>query len=134
MTDVPRDLNWVKELSECSVKAIFSTLHQGAEGDVKEANTSKKARFPGYPIDPFAISSNEQGNYFVVHEQGNTATLVRFSLGPDRIVISAYGKEYVVRPSLNNKGECKLRINGEEEELEEWQVRRRVLERLFFES
>ena len=134
MSTISQDLNWVKELSKCSVREIFSSLHQGAEVDAKEANVSRKERFPGYPIIPFAVTSNEQGNHFVVHEQGNTAKLVRFSLDTDRIVIFANGVEYVVRPTLNNRGECKLRINGEEEELEGWQVRRRVLERLFFES
>ena len=134
MNDVPHELNWVKEISQCSVLEIFSSLFQGATKDAEEASKTRRESFPGYPIPPFVARSNESGTTFAVFEQGNTAAIVQFSRGKDRIVISAYGDQYVVQPTLNNEGKCKLRINDEKEELEEWQVRRRVLEKLFFSS
>jgi hypothetical protein len=134
MTEVPHELNWVKEISQCSVLEIFSSLFQEATKDAEEATKARRERFPGYQMPDFVTRSNQAGTTFGVFEQGNTATIVQFSRGKDRIVISTYGDQFVVQPTLNSEGKCKLRINDEKEELEEWQVRRRVLERLFFES
>ena len=135
MSTIPSRLHWVKELAACSVLEIFNALHGDAKVDVEEANTARRERYPGYPNLPlFAVTPDEPRDYFVVHQQGNNTTAVRFSLQADRITISAYGEQYSVRPTLNDEGKCKLRINGEMEELEQWQVRRKALERLFFES
>lgn len=135
MGTIPQELDWVKAISRCSVLEIFNAFHSKAKDDAEEANVVRKARFPGYPnLSVFAVTPNEHRNYFAVHEQGNTLTIVTFALRADHIIISAHGDQYIVRPTLNSEGRCKLRINGEMEELEEWQVRRKVLERLFFES
>ena len=133
MASIPQDFNWVEARAECSVAKIFSTLFQDATEDVSEANELKMERFPRYPVK-FGIRSNSSGNVFVVYEEGNTETEVKFSLASDRIVIASSGNKYVVTPTLNDEGKCKLRIDGAAEAFEQWQVRRRILEDLFFGS
>jgi hypothetical protein len=134
MSELPQQFSWVKALSECSVKGIFSALYRGAQADAEEATLARKERFPGYNLAPFEVQPNTKGNAFIVMEQGNLATEVRFILCDDRVAICMHDREYAVRPTLDSNGKCKLRIDNEEQELEEWQVRRRALQGLFFES
>jgi hypothetical protein len=56
---------------------------------------------------------------------------VNFSLEGDEIVVCA-GNEIILRATitLNNEGRCMLKVD--DEELEQWQVRRMALEDLFF--
>lgn len=132
MSTIPRNLNWVKALSECSVASVFSALHRGAEEDVADANEMRAAQFPGYPVQKFAVTANSAGNVFSVFEEGNAATAIRFHRESERVLIRASEREYAVTLTLNDAGECKLRIDGGGEQLEPWQVRRRVLEALLF--
>jgi hypothetical protein len=130
MSTVPQELNWVKARSECSVGRVFSQLFIEAEQDIKEINLLPNT--PGYPPPTFAMRRNTAGNCFVVFEAGNTNAVVDFQLVNDHIVIAMpNGKRLTITLTLNNDGVCKLKVNGEGE-LERWQVRRMVLESLFF--
>jgi len=130
MSTVPQELNWVKVRSECSVGRVFSQLFIEAEQDVKDINLLPTT--PGYPPPTFAVQQNQAGDFFAVFEAGDTRAVVKFHLGPDRIAISMPdGKQLTITLTLNNDGVCKLKVDGEGE-FERWQVRRRVLESLFF--
>ncbi len=58
---------------------------------------------------------------------------VEFNCEANRIVVRNQDREFSVTLTLNNEGRCKLRVDGAEE-LEQWQVRRIALEKLFFEN
>jgi hypothetical protein len=130
MTAIPQELDWVKVRSACSVAQVFSELYLGAESDVKAMNLTPSAT-PEHLGSPFAVHSNSTGNVFVVFQTGNTNRTVKFTLGPDRIAVTNQNGQFTVTLTLNNEGRCKLRMNGGEE-LEQWQVRRMMLEGLFF--
>jgi hypothetical protein len=132
MSTVPQDFNWVKARAKCTIASIFSALHRGAEEDVAEANVIKMEQFSGYAAPPLAVATNNRGNHFVVHEEGNIETAVKFTLTRDHIMIAVGGTQYTVTVTLSDEGRCKLRVNVEEQTYEQWQVRKRVLEELFF--
>jgi hypothetical protein len=129
MNAIPQELDWVKARSECSVAQVFSELHIGAESDVKAINLTPRAA--DYLGSYFAVHTNSNGNVFVVFQTGNTNKTVKFMLGPDRIAVTDQNSQFIITLTLNNEGKCKLKVNGGEE-LEQWQVRRMMLESLFF--
>ncbi|MFZ0632523.1 MAG: hypothetical protein WA399_14195 [Acidobacteriaceae bacterium] len=132
MSTIPQDLNWVKARAACTIGAIFSALHRDAEEDVSEANALNMVQFTGYAAPALAVATNGRGNHFVVHEQGNVETAVKFTLRQDRILINFGSEQLVITITLSDDGRCKLRVNDELQSYEQWQVRRRVLESLFF--
>ena len=133
MNNIPQDLNWVKVRAACSVATVFSELFHGIQQDVQEANQLEQETFPGYPkVEKFFVKPNELGNFFVVWENGNPLTEVKFRRDKDRIVVSGYKFGTDITLTLDDMGRCKLRVNTEDEALEQWQVRKRLLEALFF--
>jgi hypothetical protein len=127
---IPQELDWVKVRSECSVAHVFSELHLGAKNDVEAINLTPRATENF--ATPFDVHTNSTGNVFVVFQTGNTNRTVKFRLGPDRIEVANQAGQFAITLTLNNEGRCKLKVNGGEEELEQWQVRRMMLEGLFF--
>ncbi len=67
----------------------------------------------------------------MVFQAANSTMKVEFNCEKDWISGNKCGKQFSITLTLNNKGQCRLRIDGGEE-LEQWQVRRIMLEELFF--
>jgi hypothetical protein len=130
MSRVLVNFNWVQAHAACSIAQVFSELYLGAEEDVKTRNLIPNTG--GYPAPAFRVQSNSDGDFFAVFENGNNAAMVKFQRGQGRIIITIQERQVVVTLGLNNDGECKLKINGDAKELEQWQVRRMVLEGLLF--
>jgi hypothetical protein len=126
MVTIPQEFDWVKAKGNCSTLSVFNELRLGVEGDVNAA-----LRPDEFSSSPFAFRANTLGDYFIVFRQENAGARVEFNCETNRITIRAQDKELVVMLTLNNEGRCKLRI-GDGDELEQWQVRRIALERLFF--
>jgi len=126
--DVPQDLNWVTAVASCSAKHIFTELRLGIEEDVKEANERVKDR------RTFDIRANSDMTMFSVFQVGSMHQEVRFFVGPNFIKIQRAPEDnLMVKFSLNRQGRCRLWINTGEE-LEQWEVRKMALEKLFFGS
>jgi hypothetical protein len=121
--------NWVRARANCSLLHVFNELRLGAEEDVREMNTL--AKLPQYSQSSLAVRANTAGDYFVVFRAENANTRVEFNCETTRITVQRGDGQSVITLTLNNEGRCKLRVNGGED-LEEWQVRRTMLEDLFF--
>jgi hypothetical protein len=131
MATVPQELDWVKARATCSVLRAFNELRLGVEEDVKAANaTPRPSELP--PLS-FGVRSNTVGDYFIVFQQENAGARVEFNCQVDRMTIKNQNEEFSVTLTLNKEGRCKLRVD-DGEELEQWQVRRIALEKLFFDS
>jgi hypothetical protein len=131
---VPENLNWVKVRAACSIGAMFKALELGAHEDVAEVTLLIK------PQDniAFSVVANHR-RFSVIREDGATAGTpvpvtreVNFVLEGKAIVISDGNGRLQLKATitLNNEGQCKLVV--ENNEVEQWQVRRMALEKLFF--
>ena len=81
----------------------------------------------------FSVIPNDAKTKFRVCEDTDPRTAVTFSLRADRIEIETPKKTLSVTLTIDAQDECKLRVDGEQE-LNQRQVRRLVLESLFFGS
>jgi hypothetical protein len=128
MEKIPRELNWVKERAGCTIKQMFSLLHQAVEEDVKIINQTGK--FPEYYA--FVAILSQDGESFSVRRADTTRPFVRFSMAGDIIKVTddAGIRRLEYRIVLSDEGRCQLTENGTP--LEQWQVRKAALEGLFF--
>jgi hypothetical protein len=109
---------------------MFALLHQAIEQDVKDINTIRK-----FSEDTgFEVSSNREGDAFTVKRAQAIKPVVTFAVERHTITVTEIShngsdkQEY--RISLCDDGRCKLTHHGAP--LEQWQVRKYALERLFF--
>ena len=125
MEAIPSELNWVPIRHKCTIVQMFRELHVGVEKDVDEAN---KIRELADDI-AFRVISKSSDTFVVVQSSG---ARVKFSLRDDTIEIAdeVCNQKHVVRHTLTDECRCKFVIG--QEELEQWQVRRRALEGLLF--
>ncbi len=122
------ELEWVKERAKCSTLEMFKRLELGALADVDVINSLRS------PDDHIKFSVTRQGDRFSVLRESdiqNKNASVDFALNHGIIDISDGDTvHFSALVTLNNDGECRLLVNGEG--LEQWQVRRKALENLFF--
>lgn len=125
MNGIPRELDWVKERSACTLEKVFSELHRGVEEDVKTANLLP---LQGPPFQLVVVDSRS----FVVRRGEAIKPVVTFMLETAGILVNstASNEEWRFTVGLNNEGRCQLRHEGQE--YEQWQVRKMALEGLFF--
>jgi hypothetical protein len=119
--------DWVTARSACSLPKVFKELMLQAEDDVKTRNALRPAN------SPYEFSVTEDGAAFAVHlEAKDVRRSVIFSLTEHAISVrdDKGNQMFDVTPALNDKGDCRLNVNGEGRDL--WQVRRMALEGLLF--
>ncbi len=127
--------DWIQALSECSLGAIFEKLKMDLRTDVENAQSRRAVVLAGVPPHyGFRLVDGTFGREIAVMVQGNGIhDSVTFRLGKDSIdVFEGDVLKFSAKPTLNNKGECRLLVNGEEQEL--WYVRKLALESLFFKA
>jgi len=129
-------LNWVKARAGCSLLNAFETLAEGAKRDSEEM-TSLLGEHSRLVFSTYRPSKRRFSVARVDDPITNISSSVDFELGANEIVVyhmnnSANEVLFKVGVTLNNEGECRLKIAGQEAELEQWQVRRMALEKLFF--
>jgi len=131
VSTAPQRFDWVKARADCSVLVVFNQLRLAVEEDIKIINVTPR------PLEyqpSFGIRSNWAGDCFVVFQVENSSLRVEFNCQRDYFEVTTQdNKQFKVTLTLNNEGRCKLRVDGGEE-LEEWQLRRMMLEDLFFTS
>ncbi len=126
---------WVKERSQCSPAFIFDKLKAEIEQDVKSINELRVDKdFSFY----FSLTSDLK--CIVVSLHGTSTNLRNPREIHETITVCIDGKAIVYNRNteeklratltLNEKGECRLKVNGSECEL--WRFRQMVLEELFF--
>jgi hypothetical protein len=136
-TTIVAPVSWVKAHASCSVHTVFKELAQGAKGDIEDAKSVTNPY--SHATFSFAQMSNERFSVMRANNPILHATRsVDFEIRGDEIAVYSMGgadgnKElFTVGLTLNNEGQCKLKIKGRDEDLEQWQVRRKALELLFF--
>lgn len=121
------NFDWVKELSSCSLPAVFERLKLEVETDM---NARMALRREG---DAYGFEMSRTADAFTVFLNSNQRReAVKFTLKAKSIVVSdSSGDEmFEATLTLNDEGECRVKINGQEREL--WYMRRMALENLFF--
>lgn len=128
MNDVPRELSWVEARFNCSIEQMFRELFDGVSRDVEVFNLVRQT----VPDVAFWIEEAASGKAFTVRQGQAIRPTVEFSLNANEITIrdEVTSQVFSVTHTFSDEGRCKLRIAGEE--LEQWQVRKRVLEGLLF--
>jgi hypothetical protein len=130
---VPENLNWVKARAECSLVSVLKELEHGAREDVEAAKLLVK---PHEHIE-FSVVANPR-RVSVIREDAATSAApipvtrdVNFVIEGQEIIVSTQN-QILLRATItvNNEGLCKLVVKNEE--LEQWQVRKMALEKLFF--
>lgn len=120
------DFDWVGARLQCSVAIVFARLRQTLKRDVEQRDRAGG----NYAF----LFHSEAHSIFVSRRdaRGNSQT-ISFVETPDAIGVTDDEKEmFVATLTLNNDGECRLLVNGQE--LTEWQFRKMALEKLFFGS
>jgi hypothetical protein len=121
--------DWVTARSSCSLPKVFKELMLQVEEDVKTRNALRPDN------SPYEFSIAENGSDFtVLLEAKDVRKSVIFGLAEHAISVrdDQGNQMFEVRLSFNDKGECRLNVNGEGRDL--WQVRRMALEGLLFGS
>jgi hypothetical protein len=127
--EIPAELSWVTALAKCSLLQVFTTLRLGVESDVEEINALIQ---PGIQMK-FYVANHGKRFAVICEVNGAPSHEVEFGLRDnDIVIVENHTVKYEVGLTLNNAGVCKLQIDGEE--LEQWQVRRKALEGLFFDK
>ena len=125
------DFDWVTERANCSTQKVFRSLELGVKADVDKRNAVRQNGEPKWDT----TSSAERFSAFRDGGDGWSPLVVEFAIEGDRIdVCHNGGHVFGAKLTINNKGQCRLKVQGQELELEEWQFRRRALEDLFFEA
>ena len=127
MATTLENFDWVNARAKCSAEVVFTQLLAGVKRDVALIEQVRNLE-PGTGFHVQPITSKR----FEVFRIGSNNLSVAFFHVDDKVEIEdgVAGKKYIVTLTINCEGRCKLRIG--EDELEQWQVRHKALEGLFF--
>jgi hypothetical protein len=121
------DFDWVTARHECSLGAMFTRLRRGAEKDIELRNGLRQKGEPSKWV------VEGRGDQFIVYRESQLGyKSVEFDRRQSSIDIHSPELDFSVSATLTlaDSGECKLVVDGQQ--LYEWQLRKRVLERLLF--
>jgi len=132
--EIPKNFNWVKARSECSLLALFTHLAEVVASDIEAVKS--------LPNSDETFTINRPDNKIVVVKtwdvrvpQARSVVFELTTMGISASSVEMRGQSqqlFLAKPSFLASGECKLQIDGESEPLELWQVSRKALEGLFF--
>lgn len=125
---VLQNFDWVNARAECSLLPVFRKLESECGADVETMN--KRLVADGSQAR-FLSQSNDANTQFWVFGNIDSSLLVKFVLFTDRIEVATPSQTFAVTLTLDNEGKCKLRVD-DGEVLDQWQLRKLVLEDLFF--
>lgn len=125
--NVPTNLDWVTARAECSLYKMFKELRNGVKQDVAKRN---ELRQEGERVR-FEMGA-ESGKGFSVFREGPTGTEAMdfFFENTEIRVADPNNVLFRMTVTVSNDGRCKFVVDGKE--LEQWQVRKMALEKLFF--
>ena len=122
--------DWVTTRSECLGSAVFERLQRSVETDVQTRNKLPKGQYAFRTTSPRNTADSQ--SFSVERDGRGVQARITFEFKNHAIrVLSDDGKcALVVTPTLNDAGEFRFLVDGKE--LQEWQVRYRALDALFF--
>lgn len=128
MNETPKNFDWVKARSECSIVAVFKQLELEAEADMERRNNLNRKETSRFK---YSHGTNKNPSFYVRRDNGDS---LLFMLDPNPARINVTGNDgkifLTATLTLNNDGECKLKVG--DKELEHWQFLRLALEDFFF--
>jgi hypothetical protein len=130
MEETPSELDWVNARADCELKTSFQKLRDAVEKDVELYNT----KFELQPPQSAVFQKRDEIPSFSVYRKMPAGILsVEFRSTFDHIEIQDHCgvQELKVTPLLTPNGRCKFQVVGGEE-VEQWQLRRKALEAIFF--
>ena len=118
--------SWVKAVALCSVGKMFDELKLDLKRDVGERNDLRAG-------EPYMFTATPKNGDVIVSLDGNHIHhSVTFSMHKMGITVrNDDGAMFEAALALNDEGECRYKVNGQE--CEPWQMRKRALSNLFFE-
>lgn len=126
MHDIPQDLDWVNVRSKCTLACVFEMLKHQVEKDIATQNALPDHR-------QFEIVHGGSNSFTVMRHDSTGIKGALFNLS-EKIEVRTIKRELIFEAgiTLNDAGRCLLEVDNQPREL--WQVSRRALEKLFFES
>jgi hypothetical protein len=126
LESVPESLNWVEVRIGCLIKNAFESLRAKVEEDVNSYNEKLNGQISQQVSYVFGMSS-----MFAVISRGREFIRVDFQLQGKTVEIRRDEKLTLqVTPVFSDLGRCRWKLN--DEELEQWQIRKLALEELLF--
>jgi hypothetical protein len=130
-TDIsmPVEFDWVRARSQCSLNVVFKELHNSVQNDVR---TMESILPPNRQVK-LSVTAFDRVRFSVVREGDDSfSDSVNFTLANGAIIAEDDDKtfQHIATLTLNNEGKCKLTVGNDE--LDQWQFRRKALEKLFF--
>lgn len=124
--ELPSDFDWVTARRNCSGAKVMELLSLEAKKNVESIKTINQGRVR----EPVQYVGFDGG--FSIVTDSFRSTGLRFSLMDDNIYVhdSAGQLKLTASLTLNDQGKCRLLVEGQE--LDRWQLLKRVLEPLFF--
>jgi hypothetical protein len=119
---------WVNARASCSIGLLFEQLKAQVEKDIDARQALSKGP-PYYYSFRFKVENN---TIIALIEGHRLHESITFRLSGDAIEVMGKDGKLLLsgKATLNNDGDCRLRVNGDELEL--WQFRKKALEDLFF--
>lgn len=127
------DLEWVIERANCCPFAVFRKLQIETEKDVDLRNGLTPLPLVGqFKLEP---DTGEAFSVSKANQHGTRVESVQFRCDKSGISVRRDNKTFLEATlTLNDDGECRLRVKDKETDLAltTWQFRKRALENLFF--
>lgn len=123
------EFDWVTARAECSLVVTFEKLKLQLRDDVDKREAILRA---GPEANyGFKLVLDRKGAAVVMEgNQIHDSVLFRLTDKAIEVVDNAGKTRFAATPTLDDEGQCKLSVNGQELEL--WQFRKKALEALFF--
>jgi len=131
MTDAIEKFDWVKARHACSIEQMFEKLRLDVKADIETRHELRERTAFGF-VDDFHFSSREDRfGATAVMRNGIRRTVV-FHLSGNEIIVHDENDKELFRASvtLDNDKQCKFVVG--QEQLEEWQFRKKALEGVLF--
>ncbi len=128
-SQIPIRLDWVNMRANCSIARVFNEICDGIRDDVQAVNSAR-----GLQNNPFRDELHSSGTTIYVGQANIPRKVVAIGVVEDQIMARQEwngGETFNVTVGLNDEGRCVLRLD-DSTELEQWQIRKRALESLFF--
>jgi hypothetical protein len=123
------EFDWVRVRANCTPATIFASLKMGAERDVEIRNSL----LPNGATYKYVIQSSGNDMFGVVLNAPRAPRMAFFKLTEDAVLLqSVSGEEIIVKPTINEYGECRLKVGNKEHRC--WQLRKLVLEDILFDN
>ena len=137
LSDNPQghDFDWMDTYLNCSVDCEFVELKHAAHAAWERYKTAWEKNHPQSNTE-FGFNATDDNSCFNVYRKikdFQSGTSVKFSRENDHILVEQNNtKEYKITLTINDEGQCRYKISGEQREFLRWQVLKKMLLNVVF--